>query len=419
MKIALMGPITSASIAPYLTEPLPESFPKGVSGAPFMSILIGALLARGHEVVAITSGGYEATRDCRPLSLKGERFEFHCCPQRRHSVRFSHGRIGRILDFYGYERANMMQVLEQVHPNFVHAHWTYEYALAAIDSGFPHLVTAHDEPWVVLKLFRNAYRLGRYLMARQALRRASALSAVSPALQTKLGRYTSTPIEVIPNPLNPKFLVAGQARAALSEGDDLRFISVQNGWNALKNSSTALRAFSLVRRELPHATYHLFGEDYQQGGLAQQWAKSHKLTQGVVFHGPIPNEHLIAELKCATVMLHPSRWESCPMGIAEAMALGLPVVGGRDSGGVAWMIGEGGAVADINRPEDIAAAALRLVGDAAFYARSTRAAQLRVQEFEPGAVAERYEAAYLRIMKQRVHSQATTAINNPQSVLGK
>jgi len=412
MKIALMGPIASANIAPYLAEPLPGNFPQGVSSAPFMATLIGALLERGHEVIAITSGGYVATRDTRTLSLKGERFEFHCCPSRRHSVRPSHGRIGRILDFYGYERANMLQILEQVRPDFVHAHWTYEYALAAIDSGFPHLVTAHDEPWVVLKFFRNGYRFGRYLMAGQALRRASALSAVSPALGAHLAGYTRTSIEVVPNPLNPKFMDAGEGRNLLPEGKAVRFISVQNGWNDLKNSSASLRAFALIRRTLPHSTYHLFGDDYQQGGLAENWARTNQLAEGVVFHGPIPNEHLIAELKQATIMLHPSRWESCPMGIAEAMALGLPVVGGRDSGGVAWMVGEGGAVVDINRPEDIAAAALRLVGDADFYARSTQAAQLRVREFEPGAIAERYEAAYFRILKKR-----PTAMPRQQSTL--
>ena len=401
MKIALMGPITSASIAPYLAEQLPENFPKGVSGAPFMSILIGALLARGHEVIAITSGGYVATRDTRPLCLKGERFEFHCCPNRRHSLRPSHGRIGRILDLYGYERANMRQVLAQVRPDFVHAHWTYEYALAAIDSGLPHLVTAHDEPWVVLRYFRNLYRFGRYLMARQALRRASALSAVSPALRTYLTKYTRTPIEVVPNPLNPKFIGAGEPRAAPSKGEAIRFISVQNGWNDLKNSSASLRAFALIRRELPHATYHLFGEDYQQGGLAQKWATKHKFAEGVVFHGPVPNEQLIAELKRATVMLHPSRWESCPMGIAEAMALGLPIVGGCDSGGVAWMIGEGGARVDINKAEDIASSALQLIRENGCYARCSAAAIERVREFTPHLNAAEYENFYHKAIEGR------------------
>lgn len=402
MKIALMGPIATAGIAPYLADPPPADFPPGVAGAPFMGTLIGALLARGHEVVAITSGGFEATRDTQPRSLRGERFEFHCCPIRRHTFRPSHGRIGRMLDFFAYERSMLLRVLEQTKPDFVHAHWIYEYALAAIDSAIPHLVTAHDDPWVVLKLFRNPYRFGRYLMARRALGRVSALSAVSPVLQTRLAAYTAIPIEVVPNPLNQSFQVAGQPRAALAKSEPHRFISVQNGWINLKNVNTALRAFAMIRRALPQATYHLFGANYEPGGLAQQWADKERLSEGVVFHGPTPHERLIQELKQATVMLHPSRWEACPMGIAEAMALGLPVVGGNDSGGVAWMVGEGGLVVDVNRAEDIAAAAIQLVGDEALYGRCAAAARLRVQEFEPGLIAERYEIAYSRAMARQV-----------------
>lgn len=395
MKIALMGPIATAGIAPYLAEPPPADFPPGVAGAPFMGTLIGALLARGHEVVAITSGGFEATRDnTLPRSLKGERFEFHCCPIRRHTFRPSHGRMGRMLDFFAYERSMLLQVLGQTKPDFVHAHWIYEYALAATDSGIPHLVTAHDDPWVVLKLFRNPYRFGRYLMARRALGRVSALSAVSPVLQTRLAAYTAIPIEVVPNPLNQVFQITGQSRA-----EPHRFISVQNGWINLKNVNTALRAFAQIRRALPRATYHLFGANYEPGGLAQQWADKEQLSEGVVFHGPTQHEQLIQELKQATVMLHPSRWESCPMGIAEAMALGLPVVGGNDSGGVAWMVGEGGLVVDVNRAEDIAAAALRLASEETLYARCSAAAIERVRAFSPDLIAENYEKSYCKAIE--------------------
>lgn len=90
------------------------------------------------------------------------------------------------------------------------------------------------------------------------------------------------------------------------------------------------------------------------------------------------------------------------MGIAEAMALGLPVIGGRDSGGVAWMVGEAGLVVNINRPEEISGAALHLLGNETLYARCAAAARARVREFEPGLIAERYEAAYLRAMGQQV-----------------
>lgn len=398
MRIALLGPISTAGIAPFLHSPPPHDFPPGVKGAPFMEVLIKALIDRGHEVFAMTSGGFEATRDSQPLSTKGERFEFFCCPSRRHSFRPSHGRVGRMVDFYGYERANLTRLLEYVKPDFVHAHWSYEYALAAIDCRLPHLVTAHDDPLVVLKLFRNLFRLGRYFMARKALSRASALSAVSPVLQERLKVYSRTPIDVIPNPLSKDFLGIGKPREMLQSEMAPRFISVANGWVRLKNVETALKAFALIRRQIPCATYHLFGMHYEEGGPAHKWAKEMGLSEAVNFCGPVAHAQLIEELMRSTVMLHPSRWESCPMGIAEALSMGLPVVGGKNSGGVAWMIGEGGRVVDINNATAITSAALEILSDPEVYQRCSVAAIERVKAFSPEFIAAQYEEKYVAAM---------------------
>ena len=158
MKILILGPISTAAITPYLYEPPPQDFPAGSGGAPLMATLIGELIGRGHEVSAITCGGFWATRKNQPVSLKGERFEFHCVPIRRHSMRPRYGHIGRILDMYAYERGLMSKILFKINPDVVHAHWTYEYGMVAIDSGRPCLVTAHDDPVAVLKLFRDFYR---------------------------------------------------------------------------------------------------------------------------------------------------------------------------------------------------------------------------------------------------------------------
>jgi glycosyltransferase involved in cell wall biosynthesis len=400
MKIAVLGPISTAGIAPYLVETQPGNFPIGVPGAPLMSALIGALLDRGHEVIAITSGGYEATPDSRPMTLKGNRFQFYCCPARKHAFRFSGGKCGRMFDFFLHERNDMRAVLEQNKPDVVHAHWTYEYALAAIDSGIPYLITSHDDPVAILKLCRDPYRLGRYLMARSVLRRATALSAVSGDLQTRLRRFTSSPIEVIPNPLSRRFLQQATRRSLSSKHVEYRFISVMNGWGYWKNASAALKAFARIRAKRKHVTYHMFGADFQRDGPVARWAAAKNLTDGVEFHGPIPHDRLVGELRKACAMLHPSRWEACPMGIAEAMALGVPIVGGRHSGGVAWMIGEGGLLVDISKPEEIADAALRLISDERLYARCAAAAVRRVQAFEPDLIAGQYEAAYARAIIQ-------------------
>lgn len=398
MKIALLGPISTAGISPFLSESPPADFPAGTSGAPLMNTLIGALLERGHEVIAITNGGW-AKRDNKPVSLKGDKFEFYCAPVRRHSVRPRNGHIGRILDFYAYERRAFVELLTATKPDFVHAHWTYEFGMAAIDSGLPYLITAHDDPVAVLKLFKNGYRFGRYLMARSVLKRATALSAVSDDLRNRLADMVSIPIEVIPNPLNLNFIQATPQRQAPSTFKEHRFISVMNGWGYWKNASSALLAFAQIRNQRQDVSYHLFGVDFERDGPAQRWAVSKGVDNGVVFHGLVPHAQLIEELKKASVMLHPSRWEACPMGIAEALALGLPVVGGSDSGGTAWMIGEGGLAVDITRPEEIAAAAQRLISDDALYLNCSRLAKERVLEFLPEKVMNQYEDMYRNILK--------------------
>lgn len=399
MRIAILGPISTAGITPYLYQPPPSDFPPGSGGAPLMSTLIGGLLERGHEVCAITCGGWWATQHNQPVSLRGDRFEFHCAPIRRHSVRPKHSHIGRILDLYAYERRVIGELLTAAKPDLVHAHWTYEYGMAAIDSGLPYLVTAHDDPVAVMKLFRNAYRVGRYFMARSVLKRATALSAVSEYLQSRLVSLAKSPIEVIPNPLDRRFLGATPQRPSPSSLIEQRFVSVINGWGYMKNASSALLAFAQVRNQRKGVTYHLFGSDFQPGGPAQRWAEAKGVAEGVEFRGLVPHAQLAEELKMATVMLHPSRIESCPMGIAEAMSLGLPVIGGSDSGGTAWMIAGGGLTVDITCPQEIAAAALRLISDDALYLRCSTQAMQRVQEFLPEKITNQYEEMYRRILQ--------------------
>jgi glycosyltransferase involved in cell wall biosynthesis len=400
MRIAMLGPISTASIVPHLCEPPPLDFPTGVHGAPFMGTLISSLLERGHEVCAITNGGW-ATRHNKPVSLRAKRFEFHCAPVRRHSVRPRDGHIGRILDCYAYERRAFGELLATAKPDIVHAHWTYEFGMAAIDSGLPYLVTAHDDPLAVLKMFKDGSRLVRYFMARRVLSKATALSAVSEYLRSRLQRFANVPIAVIPNPLDRRFVNASHHRLLPSAHATHRFISVINGWVHMKNARNGLLAFATLRKSRQDVTYHLFGVDFQYGGPAQRWAEANGVADGVVFHGQVPHAQLIDELKASSVMLHPSRIESCPMGIAEAMALGVPVVGGSDSGGVAWMIDRGGLTVDINQPEKIAEAAMNLISDDRLYQQCSEAAISRVKQFAPETVVAQYEAIYRRVLDDK------------------
>jgi glycosyltransferase involved in cell wall biosynthesis len=400
MKIAIIGPIATSGVIPFLDTAPPEDFPYGYLGAPFMNTLIAQLLQNGHNVCAITAGGYPARRESQPRSLSGAGFKFYCCPSRRHSIRPSAGRMGRILDFFAYERDHIQNVLNEFQPDVVHAHWTYEFAMAAITSGRPYLVTAHDDPVEVLKLTKNIYRFGRYLMARRVLQRANALTAVSFDLANRITRLSRANIKVIPNPLDQRFIDAGRQNCDQNDRSRCVIISVINGWSFLKNNKSALTAFGLIRRQFPNAEYHLYGMDNEAGGPAERWARSNDLAGGVKFFGPVPHGDLIEALQNATLMLHPSKSESCPMGIAEALAHGLPVVGGYKSGGVPEMIRDAGVLVDIDKPTAIAGGVSKLLNDHDLYRRSSRAALKRIATFAPESVVLQYERIYRNLVNE-------------------
>lgn len=398
MRIAVLGPITTSSIQTFVEE-IPDGFPSGGDGAPVVATLIGGLLSRGHEVCAITCGGYDAVPGAYPVSTRGVNFTFYCCPMRRRAFRISHGRVGRMVDLFRVERQFMLRVLAEYKPDLIHAHWCYEYGWAALDSGYPCVVSAHDDPIIVLKLFKDLYRAGRLLMALKVLRRAAVLTAVSEPLRAELKRLCSVEIDVIPNPLPQWLLNIGQEISSRWDRREYRIMSINNGWNELKNIARGIAAFSEVHRRHPEVSYHLFGVDYHPGGPAQRWAESRGLAAGVCFHGPVEQSRLVEFSRSAWLLLHPSRWEACPMSVAESMALGLPVVGGRESGGVPWMVGEGGLLVDVTDPTEIREAIELLHSDPKLYWACAQTARERVQSFTPEAVARNYEAVYYRALR--------------------
>jgi glycosyltransferase involved in cell wall biosynthesis len=89
------------------------------------------------------------------------------------------------------------------------------------------------------------------------------------------------------------------------------------------------------------------------------------------------------------------------MVILEAMAAGLPIVGGAASGGVPWLLGDGeaGILVDVRHPEAMAGAIATLLDDRARAQDLGRRALRRVEEcFSPTAVTSAYLDAYSRVL---------------------
>lgn len=395
MKIGIAGPIAIESVASFLQGDI-KGLPIGYPGAPLLGTLIGALLDRGHTVTAYSTSSDLPTNTS--VSASHGRFKITLCAARLRAFRYSNGHLGRAADAFKLERNALRQVIQNDAPDVIHAHWSYEFALAAIASGLPHVVTCHDAPQVVLKYSPDPYRLVRYFMARRVLNKARVLTAVSPYLKQKINCYARAPIIVVPNPV-PMLPDRDTERVRTYNPEFPRIVMVLNGWGVRKNPKPALRAFAILRRQFPTAELMIMGNDFGVGQKAEIWAKSQNLVDGVHFMGTQPYSVLLSKLAESDLLLHPALEETFGMSIVEAMAQGVPVVGGRVSGAVPWIIGDGGAITDVTSASAIAATIAVLLSDSALYFACGQRARVRVSEqFSADQVAAAYEQIYSQVL---------------------
>jgi len=367
MHIGVAGPTSWNALRPWLPEgkDLPPVFT-----FPLIGRLAAGLRQQGHTITIFTT----STALARPVEVEGKAVRVFIAPMRPKRSAY---------DFYRKERLLLERAMRSSGCDILHAHWCYEFAAAALDSGRPTLVTAHDNPNEEHHFTRwtRSYPFWwfRCFFGRVTVRRSPFLTAVSPYVIKNLRRIAGADarVRLIPNGLASEVFSRGQTRIGqpAREGP-LVVASVLEGFGKRKNARTALRAFAKFRIRSPQSRYVLFGGDYQEGGPAHDWARQHGMDTAVEFRGHTPQSVFFPFLgEQADVLLHPALLESHPMAITEAMALGVPVVGGKASGGVAWTLDEGraGLLADVRNPDLLAAALLDLAEDPGKRTRLARA----------------------------------------------
>jgi L-malate glycosyltransferase len=411
MRLCITGPIATDDVAHLLNDG-GRGMPPGYVGAPLLGVLITELLKQGHQVSAVSTDSSLPLRPDGDAVASGPGFELRLCPARPRAWRFNGRWPGRAIDAFAWERHALTRAIRRSAADLVHAHWSYEFALAAQASGLPQLLTCHDSPGVVLAHSRSAYRAVRYLMARVALGRARHLTAVSDYMAGELGRYTARQIHVVPNPIAEQALTLGQARGP---SHSRRLAMICNGWGLRKNPQPALLAFAHFRREHPQAELHCFGHDFEPHGPAQAWAREQQCEAGVLFHGPLAHRQLLVRLSELDALIHPALEESFGVVIAEAMALGLPVLAGRTAGAVPWVLGmqdaldscDPGVLVDVRSPEAMAQG-LRRLFDSDYPRRSSRGREAAAARFAPTAVARSYMGRYAHVLAAAGHPQGAS-----------
>jgi L-malate glycosyltransferase len=345
MHILLAGPCELAPLTPHLSRGV-EALPTGMPGPPVRH-LADALVGLGHQVTLVTLD--QTVR--RPIRAHGPRLQLLVYPARP---------SGRARDFFRRERRHVADAVSRVRPDVVHAHWTYEYALGALQAGLPTVVTVHDWAPAILRHHVHPFRAVRLLMQLETFRKRPHLTTVSPYMQDRIQRLVRQRVALIPNGI-PDCVFKGAVTSS-STGNP-RIIAVNQGWSAYKNVGTLLQAFQIVRGHVEGATLELVGSGYGPGEDAERWARERGLENDVTFVGALTNQAALMRIRSADVLAHPARTESFGMVLAEAMASRTAVLGGLGSGAVPWVLdhGRSGVLCNVADAEDMANGLLALL----------------------------------------------------------
>jgi L-malate glycosyltransferase len=349
------------------------------------TLLVVELLRRGHEITLFTfSHGLakETVHDLGQLRLfVGSAREY-----------------GASRNFYRPEIAYLSRVIKREKPAFVHAHWSYEFALGALATGIPTVTTIHGLPWNVLRYFRDRSRVIRLLMAYLVAARCRRYTAVSQDATNHFRQYLKpgAEIEVIPNLLSDNIFEID--RSTVNATRPLTFGTVLQGWSKRKNASAARKAFRAVIRTAPETRLIMIGNGYEKEGPAHRWARRHNLDAGVTFVGLVPYEQMLRPVRDGVdIIVHPLPDEAFSMTVLESMALAKPVIARKDTLGIREALRGGGAevLADLQDSNSTAHAMTRLMANPTYRQQVAHSGyQYVASTYRKDFIVPQYEAVY-------------------------
>ncbi len=278
-------------------------------------------------------------------------------------------------------------------PNVVHAHDTYGLMVKGL--ALPRVFTVHG---FIYEDTRYEGGASAWLRAWLWERIETAgwadqphIVSISPYVRERLrGRVTGV-IHDIENPISEACFQVRRKPA----GDTVFTAAVIS---ERKNTLGLLKAVERLVRSGVKIRLRLAGRpvDAAYGRAVEDFVSRHSLAGNVMMLGAINAAQVREELASASIFALLSYEEGAPMGIAEAMAAGVPVVTSNRCG-MPYMVrhGETGFLVE---PEDVEGAARslqRILDDTELAAAmSRRAREQALDRFHPDRVAERTHAVY-------------------------
>jgi glycosyltransferase involved in cell wall biosynthesis len=369
VKVAMVGPY-----------PLPGRPPTGGVEAVAVALVRG-LRAAGVDPTLVTCTSAVSAPDV----VRDDGLDLHLLP---------YGSSARRTLPYITEQRHVKRTLRRLGPDVVHVQGQTHVATAALSVGLPTVVTLHGiiyrEQYIADPTAGAARRIRARLrnglnarFERTVLRRARDLVIISPYVLDAVKDMTVARTHMVANPIDDDFYEIPRRPVP----GRVLFVGVMS---PRKNVMVLVRAFEEVLRRRPDATLHLVGRPADPGYLqALKDEIARRGMSGSVRHlGVVSDEELRHEYGEATILALPSKEESSPMAIQQAMAMGLPIVASR-AAGIPFLVEEGvtGLLATPDDEADLAGQLVTALDDDALRGRMADACRATAERFRADAVA--------------------------------
>lgn len=356
MHIAIISDCNVEYLKKYL-NPKYRSIKVINGGAPSVTNTIEGFLLLGHQVTVFKLSSLIEQK----LILQGELLTIVLIPYK----------VNKILKLLAHSLIAAPIIRKEIYNSihkfdYIHAQWSYEniLAIAYLRKKRPVFCTPRDWASYIFKisslknkiLWINKYIVAEYIYSLNNIH----YIANSPYTQALIQKRTKqTNIPIIPNPINDSFLV--EKREFYPEKPIL--LSILTSYDKRKNCDTLLAAFNLLLQTYPNAQLHLVGTPYTKENPVMNTLEKQGLLKNVTLHGSIPHDKIKELMLKCSMLVHPSTEETFGNTLIEAMGCRLPVIGGKNSGAVPYVLNYGvcGILCDILSPNEICNSIIKLM----------------------------------------------------------
>ena len=298
---------------------------------------------------------------------------------------------GRAASFFVQDRRRIKECLNKVRPDVVHGWGTEDvYALAAVTSGYPHLISMQGIlSALILKSWMHPREYFQALLELYCLRKAQVITTESEwGAAVVRRRRGNKPVEVVEYGVQKTFFSTHREPAA--ENNFTIFVGSIRAGKGIQDLIEAFRDPALSSSELVVI-----------GGVDGEWAKKLQKSAppNIRWLGRKTAEETAEYMAKAWCLALPTRADTSPNVVKEARVIGLPVITTRNGGQASYVQdGEDGYFVECGDIKGLAQKLKIVLGSLATTEKLGKVGQKRYRElFTPEQTADRFQSLYRKV----------------------